>query len=313
MKILTSFASLYEQEKRNIVFALGTFDGMHRGHQAVIQEAAAKAAACEAAVVVVTFDAHPFSLLDPGRAPLLLSQPEDKLAILRYLGVDYVLMLPMTEALLTMEPEVFAGLMLAHDRTKAIVTGSNFTFGRQGRGTPELIRQLAEGKHILIDTLNLLDFSSSGTPISSTVIRHAVREGNMELAADLLGRPYGFTGIVVKGDQRGRLLGFPTINFDFPAAMVQPADGVYANRVLIDGIWYNGMGNVGDNPTFLNQYHRFEMHVFDFQRMIYGETVRIEFIAFLRGEKRFASVEELVETMKGDELKVKELLQAKGY
>ena len=158
-------------------------------------------------------------------------------------------------------------------------------------------RLSAKGIHIIVEPL----LSTEEGPICSTNIRKAIEEGHMEQAATWLGRPYQFRGIVIKGDQRGRTLGFPTINFLLPNEMAIPPDGVYANRVCIDGIWYDGVGNIGDNPTFKNQYHRCEVHVFDFDQDVYGKEVTVQFISYIRGEVKFNNLQELIDQMKVDE------------
>ncbi len=146
-------------------------------------------------------------------------------------------------------------------------------------------------------------------PISSTRIRSYIQEGRLEEAEALLGRPYEFVGKVIVGDQRGRILGFPTLNFLFPKEMTLPPDGVYVNRVFLDGQWFDGVGNMGDNPTFENQYHRFEVHLFDFNRDVYGYEARVEFLSFLRGEEKFSNLDDLIAQMKIDEQQARAFLK----
>ncbi|SUP40448.1 riboflavin biosynthesis protein RibF [Veillonella criceti] len=308
MKILTSFAEL-QQLKTNIVYALGTFDGLHRGHQSVIQRAVAEAKAVKACTVVVTFDNHPLHILNPERCPTMLLQPVLKGEILKSLGVDYALRLPMTKDLLAMPAEAFISALTEYNDVKAFVVGQNFTFGAGGKGTPDLIQQLLAAKGIVVHALSLAQCQEMKEHVSSTLIREAVREGDLSLTYTLLGRPYMFRGTVIEGDRRGRTLGFPTLNFLFPKELTLPPDGVYVNRVLLDGQWYEGVGNLGDNPTFENQYHRFEVHLFGFDKMVYGHEATVEFWQLLRPEQRFNSLEDLIKQMKVDEQRAKDFFE----
>jgi len=310
MKILTSFAEL-QQLNTNIVYALGTFDGLHRGHQSVIQRAVAEAKAAKASSVVVTFDHHPLHILNPSRCPTMLLQAVLKGEILHDLGVDYVLRLPMTKELLAIPAEEFVVALTAHNNVIAFVVGQNFTFGAGGKGTPALIQQLLQDRPIVVHALSLAQCQEVQEHVSSTLIRQAVREGNLAFAQALLGRPYMFRGVVIEGDQRGRTLGFPTLNFLFPKELTLPPDGVYVNRVFLDGQWYEGVGNLGDNPTFENQYHRFEVHLFDFNQMVYGHEATVEFWQLLRPEQRFNSLDELIAQMKIDEQQAKDFFKNK--
>lgn len=307
MKVLHSFQELQALQEK-VVYALGTFDGVHKGHQAVIRKAAMRAIHHGAKLVVLTFDAHPFTILAPEKVPPALCQGAYKEHIMQSLGVDYLLKLHMDRELLGIEPETFLEMMEAAGEVKAIVTGANFTFGRKGRGTPDLIRQQVAPCIEVID-LSLMGVEDIAVPVSSTVIRRAVQEGRLEDAEALLGRPYSFTGTVITGDRRGRKLGYPTLNFLFPKELTLPPDGVYVNRVKIGNRWYGGVGNMGDNPTFENQYHRFEVHIFDFNDNVYGQEVTVEFLSFIREELKFDSLEGLIAQMKEDTLQAKSFLQ----
>ena len=207
----------------------------------------------------------------------------------------------MTEALLKMTADEFLHDLCNDMNVEAIVIGENFTFGAKGLGNPEYMKQVVADKNIRVLVQPLLPCDGSSTPISSTEIRKAIHEGHLEDANHWLGRPFQFKGTVIKGDQRGRTLGFPTLNLLLPNEMATPPDGVYANRVCIDGIWYDGVGNIGDNPTFRNQYHRCEVHVFNFDQDIYGKEVIVQFISYIRGEVKFNNLQDLIDQMKVDE------------
>lgn len=281
-----------------IVYGMGTFDGIHLGHQSIVKEVCGSAKACDGVSVIVTFDAHPFTILQPKQMPPRLLQREERYALLETMGVDYVLELPMTQELVTQSGEEFIHGLCANRQVPKIVVGTNFKFGYQGLGNAQLIRELYPS--IEVHDQELVRYDWIDAPISSTAIRSSILRGDIELANKMLGRPYRFTGTVVKGDQRGRTLGFPTLNFHFPDEMATPADGVYVNQVYIGGKWYGAVGNMGDNPTFTNQYHRFETHLFDFSADVYGEVATVEFLAFIRGEVKFDSLQALIDQMDRD-------------
>ena len=300
MKQIHSFDEL-RQIKDTKVYALGTFDGIHRGHQRVIRKAVEEAASVNGVSIIITFENHPLTILHPERVPKRLIQEDIMNTVIESLQVDYILRLPMTEALLNMSADEFLDALCKDTNVEAIVVGENFTFGAKGLGNPEYMKQILADKAIQVLVQPLLPCDELSTPISSTEIRKAIREGRLEDATHWLGRPFQFKGTVIKGDQRGRTLGFPTLNLLLPNEMATPPDGVYANRVYIDGIWYDGVGNVGDNPTFKNQYHRCEVHVFDFDQDIYGKEVIVQFISYLRGEVKFNNLQDLIDQMKVDE------------
>ena len=300
MKQIHSFDEL-RQIKDTKVYALGTFDGIHRGHQRVIRKAVEEAASVNGVSIIITFEDHPLTILHPERVPKRLIQEDIMNAVIESLQVDYILRLPMTEALLNMRADEFLEALCKDTNVEAIVVGENFTFGAKGLGNPEYMKQVLADKATQVLVQPLLPCDELSTPISSTEIRKAIREGRLEDATHWLGRPFQFKGTVIKGDQRGRTLGFPTLNLLLPNEMATPPDGVYANRVCIDGIWYDGVGNVGDNPTFKNQYHRCEVHVFDFDQDIYGKEVIVQFISYLRGEVKFNNLQDLIDQMKVDE------------
>ena len=300
MKQIHSFDEL-RQIKDTKVYALGTFDGIHRGHQRVIRKAVEEAASVNGVSIIITFEHHPLTILHPERVPKRLIQEDLLNTVIESLQVDYILRLPMTEALLNMCADEFLDALCKDTNVEAIVVGENFTFGAKGLGNPEYMKQVLADKAIQVLVEPLLPCDGLSTPISSTEIRKAIREGRLEDATHWLGRPFQFKGTVIKGDQRGRTLGFPTLNLLLPNEMATPPDGVYANRVCIDVIWYDGVVNVGDNPTFKNQYHRCEVHVFDFDQDIYGKEVIVQFISYLRGEVKFNNLQDLIDQMKVDE------------
>lgn len=307
MKVLHSIAELQKID-RTIVYALGTFDGLHKGHQAVITSAVNLAKEEGAVSVLFTFDQHPLSVLAPERLPKTVLERQDMERLVEGLGIDYVLEYPVNRDTLGISAEAFLQSLTDHLRVKGFVMGHNFTFGDKGLGNPEFLQSWAQKKGILVKVEPLLVCANSKQVISSTLIRQAVQEGRMEDACQMLGRPFQFKGQVIKGDQRGRTLGFPTLNLLIPDNLAVPLDGVYVNRVNIRGQWYGGVGNVGDNPTFTNQYHRCEVHVFDFNQDIYGDIVTVEFLHYIRGEVKFDSLDALIEQMDKDETIARHML-----
>lgn len=297
MKVLHKISEL-DTIEQPIVYGMGTFDGLHLGHQSVITEVIKKARACHGVSVIVTFAAHPFTILQPKQIPPRLLQREERYAMLEEWGIEYVLELPMSKELIEQSGETFIHHLCQHRQVTHIVIGANFKFGKGGTGDSQLIRDLYP--HITVQDQNLVRYDWIDAPISSTAIRSSILRGDIELANQMLGRPYRFTGTVVKGDQRGRTLGFPTLNFHFPNDMACPADGVYVNQVCIDGKWYGAVGNMGDNPTFTNQYHRYETHLFNFSDDVYGKAATVEFLAFIRGEVKFDSLQALIDQMEAD-------------
>ena len=288
------------------VVALGTFDGVHLGHQMVMKTAMEKAAEKGVKAMVVTFGAHPFSVLCPEKEPARLATVEQKEKYIAAVGIDGLVLLPMTTHLLKESPESFCQQLLTYIHPSAIVVGSNFTYGAKAAGNTDTLQQFMTAYAIPVIALTLLERPGRATPISSTVIRRLVQMGHMETAKNLLGRPFTLTGDVVQGDHRGRTIGFPTANMLIPAKMAIPADGVYITELVWDHIGHPSMTNIGNNPTFSNQYRRIETHVLDCQENLYGKTVSLRFRKRLRSEKVFASAEELIQQMKIDEEKTRQ-------
>lgn len=306
MRVLHSIADLQEINKK-IVYALGTFDGLHKGHQSVISRAVDLAKKEGAVSVLFTFDKHPLAVLAPDRVPKTVLERQDMASFVEDLGVDYIFEYPVSQETLGLSAEAFLESLTDSLEVKGFVMGDNFTFGDKGLGNPAFLQAWAQARNITVKVEPLLCDASKHV-ISSTMIRQAVQEGRMEEALHMLGRPFQFKGQVIKGDQRGRTLGFPTLNLRIPDTLVVPPDGVYVNRVKIRGQWYGGVGNVGDNPTFTNQYHRCEVHVFDFKQDIYGDMVTVEFLHYIRGEVKFHSLDDLIEQMKQDETIARHIL-----
>ena len=273
------------------VVAQGTFDGIHLGHQAVIRTAVERAQALGVRSVAVTFDPNPLAVLRPADAPPELLTLDERLERIAELGPEVCLVIPFTPEFSLVEAEdyvrdVLLGLLGARE----IVVGFNHAFGRGARGTPELLRRLAEPAGVVVHVVPPLRVD--GVTVSSTSIREALRDGDVRRAASLLGRPYGIAGVVARGAARGRALGFPTANLAASPGLFL-ADGVYAARATWDGGSASAVVNVGVRPTVDGATRLVEAHLFDVTPDLYGRRLRLEFHDRIRPERRFASLDEL--------------------
>ena len=283
------------------VVALGTFDGIHKGQQMVMKTAIKRAAAGGVKTMVVTFTAHPMSVLCPEKEPLRLATIAQKAEYIEAVGIDGLVLLPMSEGLLRESPEEFCQNLVTYIHPSVIVVGSNFTYGAKAAGNTDTMKAFMADYAIPVEALDLLERPGGTTPISSTVIRRLIQMGHMETAENLLGRPFALTGTIVPGDHRGRTIGFATANMLIPINMAIPPDGVYVTELWWDGEGHPAMTNIGDNPTFENQYRRIETHVLDWDKDLYGKNVSLRFRKRLRGEEVFASADDLIAQMKEDE------------
>lgn len=292
------------------VFAVGNFDGIHRGHQALLAELrrlADHAFGAPAHTGILTFDPHPLVVLRPGASVKLLTTPEERVALAAYYGVDVAVIQPFTEATAALEPRAFMALMVEHLGLAALVAGPDFALGRERRGNLDVLTALGDELGYRVVVLEPVDWQ--GKAVRSNAIRQLLDEGRVADAADLLGRAYAVSGVVVHGDHRGRQLGIPTANLQPPAGKMWPADGVYATRATVEGDpqsrVYASVTNLGMRPTVGGLDHRFETHLLDFPPPgvsddLYGRTLTVEFVARLRGEQRFAGLPELVAQIHAD-------------
>ena len=271
--------------------AIGVFDGVHAGHRAIIRRAQQAAAATGARTVVISFDPHPNVVVRPDQAPLMLTSVERRAELLAAVGVDALLVLPFTPELSLLPPEEFVEqVLVARLHASAVVVGANFRFGHKAAGDAELLRREGERHGFTVDAVELV---GDDQPVSSTLVRGLVADGDVAAAAAALGRPHQVEGPVVRGDGRGRGLGFPTANVDVPERMAVPADGVYAGwLVRADGTRLPAAISVGTNPTFDGVERRVEAYALDVDVDLYDEAVAVAFVDRLRGMVRFDSVED---------------------
>ena len=307
MDVITSLKQLHKYD-RPCVVALGTFDGLHRGHMDVIRTAWAEAHRTGALLAVFTFSNHPYACFRPDKVPPALITPAQKQSLLRDLGVDVLVDVPFDVSVARIAPEAFLEQLQALGYS-CLVVGNNFTYGLRGAGTVETLAASAQRLGFKLVVRQLV--SDGATVISSTAIRRLIAEGDVEEAAAMLGRRYSLSGIVAHGNERGRLLGFPTANVELAESkLAVPLCGVYAVQVHVKGQRFGGMANIGKNPTFGDVAQpRLETHIFDFSGDIYDQPISIDFVARVRGEVKFASIEQLRIQLAADKQKCQELLQ----
>ena len=290
MRILRGLQS-YPPELRPSVTALGVFDGIHLAHAKILATAVARARARGIAAVVCTFDPHPATVLRPERAPTPIATLEENLARMAVIGPDAALVIPFTLELSRMEAETFVGEVLAKTLgVREVVVGFNHTFGRGARGTAALLEELGERHGFVTHVLPPLEVN--GQTVSSSAIRDALREGDVELAGEFLGHPYRVSGTVRRGAGRGRTLGFPTANLRPDGPLILAA-GVYAARVAWEEARADAVVNVGYRPTFGEDQYWVEAYIFDFSGDLYGRSLTIDFLSRIRAEMKFPGVEAL--------------------
>ena len=282
------------------VVTVGTFDGVHRGHREVLEEIAERARLRSRVSVLVTFDRHPLEIVRPEEAPPLLTTPDEKKEILAQSGLDSVAFLPFTKDLSRYRPHEFVDCVLVRRyRVAELVIGYDHGFGRSRSGDVQTLREAGRRHGFDVDVVAEVDVG--GEAISSTRIRRAVTEGRVQDAARGLGRPYSLRAPVVHGTGRGKELGFPTANLRPPEQRkLLPAEGIYTVRASLPNGIHEGLVHLGPRPTFAGSPPSLELHLLDFDRDIYGEMVRVDFLSRLRDVAHFGSPGELVEQMKRD-------------
>lgn len=296
------------------VVTIGVFDGVHRGHQRVIGRAAELASELGLPCVVITFDPHPDEVVRPGSHPPLLSSGARRPELLAEVGADAIMVLPFTLELSRMGPDEFVQSVLV-DRLHAarVIVGEDFRFGHRAKGDVALLRELGEKYDFTAEGVPLV---ADGDTISSTAIRARLAEGAVEDAAHLLGRPHRVEGVVVRGHQRGRALGFPTANVESLPHTAVPADGVYAGYLVCDSERYPDARwpaaiSVGTNPTFEGVTRTVEAYALDRDDLdLYGEHAAVDFVGRIRGMVKFDSIDDLVAEMRHDVERAREMTRA---
>jgi riboflavin kinase/FMN adenylyltransferase len=283
---------------KGAVAAIGNFDGVHRGHHAVIEAAIARAAAFGGPAIAVTFEPHPRNVLRPSDPVFRLTDAQAKLRLLAATGLDGALVLTFDKTFAGPSAEEFVSrILVGRLGIRGATIGFDFHFGHQRGGSPAFLSRQGERYGFTVETAPPLE--DEGRPVSSSSIRAALVEGRVVEAAELLGYPWFVSGTVIKGDQRGRDLGFPTANVALdPTCGLK--HGIYAVRVGIDGTIHNGVASFGTRPTFDDGAPLLETHVFDFAGDLYGAAIDVAFIGWIRAELKFETVEALVRRMNDD-------------
>jgi riboflavin kinase/FMN adenylyltransferase len=290
MKQFSRLTDLKGQFSQTAV-ALGTFDGIHIGHQKIINQAVQLGRSLGLASVVFTFANHPLSRIDPRRCPPQIITVEYKAQLIAALGVDILLSLPFTSKFLHLSPEAFIELLLTYLRPAQVVVGPNYSFGYRGAGTPQMLERAGQQHGFAVNILPAV--YKEDILVSSTAIRQLIQAGDVVPAAALLGRPVRISGPVAAGHRRGHILGYPTANLAIEPALVTPGDGVYAVCVAQGDQKFRGLANIGDNPTFADGRRRIEVHILGFTGDIYGQTIGVDFLGKLRGERKFCDAKAL--------------------
>jgi riboflavin kinase/FMN adenylyltransferase len=292
----------------NPVLTIGNFDGVHKGHLALFGKVKERAKAIAGQSVVMTFEPHPLKIMRPANGPQLITHTGQKLELIEKAGIDVIVCVSFDREFAAIPARDFVNTILVKRiGIKEIVVGYDYTFGHNREGDINLLREMGNESGFVVHLVGPIEIDH--TLVSSTSIRRLVQEGRLEEARVLLGRDFEVQGTVVKGQNRGgRLLGFPTANLT-PHGELLPKRGVYAVRLLIDDVLYNGVTNVGYNPTFGDTGLTVETHILDFSGELLGKTIKVHFIKRLRDEKTFKSLEELSDQIARDIAQAKEIFR----
>ena len=312
MKLLTKIEEIAQLDQA-VSWALGFFDGVHRGHQALLK-AAKKLAGTSAATGIITFAQHPKTQLCPQQAPLLLSpNNEEKLALLEQMGVDVVLMLTFDEQLRQQTPQEFLDHICAQAQPLGISIGHNCRFGAKGAGNADFLQNYAQLNNFTVQIVPIL--RDGNLQLSSTQARHTLAKGQMEQFAAILGRPFRLNGTVEKGQQLARQLGYPTANIRTHEQAALPPFGVYLARTQIQDKWQLGVASLGQRPSIKEEQKRtrLELHLLNWSGNLYGMQLDVELLSFIRAEKKFENIQALQAAIKQDVEEAKALSEKREY
>ncbi|EFO80333.1 riboflavin biosynthesis protein RibF [Oscillochloris trichoides DG-6] len=285
---------------------MGKFDGLHLGHRQLISTAVRHARSLGFLSAVLTWEPHPNLILRPGTPPQLLSNLEEKIELIGSFDPDLLIIAPFTEATKTTSADAYLAQICAALPLRELWVGAGFAMGRDREGDVPNLMSIGQERGFAVGTASKVEID--GEVVSASRVRELLATGHVERAAMLLGRPFGLRGTVVPGDQRGRVIGFPTANLEISPNHVMPADGVYACRVLLDGMSLPAVTNVGLRPTFGMIQRTVEAHLLDWSGDIYGRTLQITFLHRLRSEQKFAGIEALIAQIRQDAEQARRLL-----
>ncbi len=296
---------------RPTVVTLGVFDGLHLGHQRIMETVVERASAVGAVPTAITFDPHPRAVLHPDSAPPLLQTLDQRLANLEVLGIEQAIVIPFTEEFSRQPAEDFlADIIRDRLHAKEVYLGKGFAFGRNRGGNIELLQEKSIELGFIADEVG--EVQLRGRRISSSKIRKLLDSGHVNLARRMLGRPYGVEGVIIRGNRRGHTIGFPTANLK-PHNRVIPRYGVYATATLIDGKWRKSMTNIGVRPTFESDAEpSIETYIFDFDGDLYGDVLRVRFLHRIRDEKKFSGLDELKAQIEKDSNRARNYFRHEG-
>ena len=297
MRLYRGDPSTWDAGAHGSAVAIGVFDGVHRGHEAVFE--ALHEAAEDSQLVAMTFSTHPDGVVSGEPAPPELTTLDRRLELFSATGLDATALIDFDSEIMRLSPEDFVERYLVEGlNAKVVAVGEGFRFGHGAAGTVDTLRLLGQEHGFTLISTPIVTIY--GTQVRSSAIRAAIATGGVDLASRMLGRPFEVDGEVVPGDRRGRTIGFPTANIAMPPGFVRPAGGVYAVLCTVDGIGHDGVCNFGTRPTFGGGPETIEVHLLDVDTDLYGRTMRVAFVDRIRSEHRFASVDELVAQIRSD-------------
>ncbi len=306
MKIVQSLREI--EPNKEIFLAIGNYDGVHLGHKYVLEKLVKTSRSKDGISVVITFFPHPREVIAPSTLKLLCSY-EEKRKNLTELEIDYLVELPFNRDFSTKSPEEFLReYIFCHQKISYILLGHDFSFGSEKSGGVENLRKYIKENNLEVSFDSCDSYAVDGKVISSTEIRNHLDKGRVEEASKLIGRNFSLSGIVIKGDGRGKKIGFPTANIKFKNNRMIPLNGVYVSKVKYENMIYHSITNIGTKPTFKDSKERIvETNIFDFNEDIYGENLEVLFMSFIREENKYSSVNELINQIQQD------VHQAKSY
>jgi riboflavin kinase/FMN adenylyltransferase len=309
MKIIKSLEELKTNQRNSIGLTIGNFDGVHRGHRQLLGEMMTTCKKDNKKLLVMTFVPHPLVVLN-AKKNFLLNSYDERRDLLDTIGVDYLLEEEFTRDFSIQTPESFVKRFIEpfSDVIGNVYIGYDFAFGSNKSGNIEDLQKIVDERNLDINVISFQSFKGDQGTFSSSLIRQELTNGNIEKVNDYLGRPFSVCALVKKGVERGRTIGFPTANLEVDPLRLFPKNGVYASQVSWQGAKYKSVTNVGLNPTFENKEDlKIETHILDFDEFIYGEKIKIEFLHRIRDEKKFNTVNDLIEQIQIDVAKRKEM------